>query len=795
LKRKRKAYSVKKIRVTGYLVLALAFWGGVDSSSTYGQRPKRPFTVAEDIGLTLFNVQGGGSPELHFSPDGKFFAVWTERGRLDLNQVEDSLRFYRTQDIEDYLKSGGEQPPKPAWVVTLSGKQNPVIDKWRWAGDSSGVAFLQSKREGADAGQQLVLADLRKKKIEPLMPSAEDVRVFDVRDREHFVYVVANHSRGERTLEAESRTGSFVATGKDIGSLLFPDLPIVSRWSGPSTKELWAVVDGKRFEVKHNGTPPDFEERSISLSSDGKSVGTLAPVDDVPPSWTKLYLPPPFLAYGGGSYKPQHAIQAGHGTAKQYVRIDLKSGAAQAFVDAPSMGSVGIITGEGPPAWSSDGQTVLLPGTFLKAQESEQARPCVALVNLRTNSSACVVTPKEGYTQNTDPVDNYHEPVDPIVDARFGANDSRQVLVTFDTEDGTPGRTTSYEQGDDGAWRATGETIGAVEDGPDGLAIKIKESYKEPPLLVAARKEVSKVVWNPNSQLENTELAEVSIYKWKDAEGREWEGGLYKPVGYQPGRRYPLVIQTHGFAESQFLPSGLMSTAFAAQELAGAGILVLQTAYGNRNCPISTPSEAPCSVGLIAAAANQLVGEGLADPERIGIIGFSRTCYYVMEALTTNPIPFKAASITDGVMGDYFQYLLSPNGEYEEVIGAKPFGEGLEKWLKRSPGFRLDKVGTPLLVNAASRGGALEMWLPYSGLRSLQKPVDLIVLNSSEHVLTNPAARAASQGGSVDWFRFWLQGYEDPDPAKAEQYKRWRGLHELQAANEKERGAHETAAH
>ena len=46
----------------------------------------------------------------------------------------------------------------------------------------------------------------------------------------------------------------------------------------------------------------------------------------------------------------------------------------------------------------------------------------------------------------------------------------------------------------------------------------------------------------------------------------------------------------------------------------------------------------------------------------------------------------------------------------------------------------------------------------------------------------------ASQGGSVDWFRFWLQGYEDPDPAKAEQYKRWRGLRKMQSDNEKSAG-------
>ena len=59
------------------------------------------------------------------------------------------------------------------------------------------------------------------------------------------------------------------------------------------------------------------------------------------------------------------------------------------------------------------------------------------------------------------------------------------------------------------------------------------------------------------------------------------------------------------------------------------------------------------------------------------------------------------------------------------------------------------------------------------------------LLNSDDHVLTNPVARMASQGGSVDWFRFWLQGYEDPNPTKADRYKRWRELKTLQVENEK----------
>ena len=63
--------------------------------------------------------------------------------------------------------------------------------------------------------------------------------------------------------------------------------------------------------------------------------------------------------------------------------------------------------------------------------------------------------------------------------------------------------------------------------------------------------------------------------------------------------------------------------------------------------------------------------------------------------------------------------------------------------------------------------------------------VEVVMLKDThEHNLGNPAARMASQGGSVDWFRFWLQNYEDPDPAKAEQYARWRELRQLQEEND-----------
>jgi hypothetical protein len=64
----------------------------------------------------------------------------------------------------------------------------------------------------------------------------------------------------------------------------------------------------------------------------------------------------------------------------------------------------------------------------------------------------------------------------------------------------------------------------------------------------------------------------------------------------------------------------------------------------------------------------------------------------------------------------------------------------------------------------------------------------LVLLQPGTHVETNPQQRLATQGTNLDWFRFWLKDYEDPNPDKKEQYRRWEHLRELRDANAKTAG-------
>jgi dipeptidyl aminopeptidase/acylaminoacyl peptidase len=543
----------------------------------------------------------------------------------------------------------------------------------------------------------------------------------------------------------------------------------------PPRHALWAVIDGKRFEVKHDGAAvfpvSRGEVQGLALSPDGGSVIAALPVPEAPESWQTLY-PPPFKSRVS-------QIRAGRSSARQWVRINLHTGSIQSLTDAPinPQGSWGWIFAG--PTWSSDGQAVLLPGTFVKSKDNAPSRPCVAVVDLASNTRTCVEMLK-GRTE-TGVEEGFHH----LQEVRFVAGNKNRVLVRFRNHpDIYSFGSTEYERTADGTWSVVGQRSGDFGVGPDGFGVRVKQGLNEPPLVVATYKQESRVIWDPNPQLKNVDLGQATVYEWKDKEGREWRGGLFKPSGYKPGLRYPLVIQTHGFTESKFVPSGTLPSAFAARELAAAGIVVLQVP--DTVCVSGTPDEGPCGASGYESAANQLVSEGLVDPERIGIIGFSRSCWSVMVMLTTTPLHLKAASVTDGVMADYFQYMktVDQGGGYDSMIGTPPFGKGLQQWLKASPGFNLDKITAPLSVVAEGPSSLLFMWGPYAGLRYLKKPVDLILLNTRQHVLTNPAVRMASQGGSVDWFRFWLQDYEDPGLAKKEQYERWRGLRKMQEENE-----------
>lgn len=765
------------------LILCLLLALGVHLANLPCDAAKRRFTVADDIGLWTFGVDG--SKPFMFSPDGKYVEVETEHGRLDLNRAEATLRIFRTEDIRQFLVHPDiKGEPSAVWELSKSTyKDAPIISDVHWLADSSGFAFLAKTASG---NNELLLADIRTKTAHALTSETQDVTAFDIRDENNFVYTVPSSIIRTRALE-KSQAVSIVATGHFLDDLMFPEslYPLRSQWHDRS--ELWAVVEGKSFRVedKSSGQPiPLYREgqAALSLAPDGRSVATALAVANIPQEWEMLYPPTPYSIHRRikAGRQDLSAID-GQLYVSEYVVIDLCSGKVKPITNTPIADAAGW---ESFPSadWSADGQFVVLSNIFVPSNAdtslSQLSRPCVAVVDLVKGSTSCLERMK-GYSS-----DRYEEGFHWINSVRFVPGSDSQVIVSYSMVDGPLGSTT-YERASDQSWTATTEAQKPVNH--DGsIEVSVKQDLNDPPVLVATDRSTnaSRIFLEPNPQLKDIELGEASVFKWIDKRGRDWVGGLYTPPDYVRGRRYPLVIQPHGFLNHLFIPSGLFTSAHAARELAAKGIMVLQVA----DCPYTaTPEEASCNVAGYEAAVERLAAEGSVDPNRLGIIGFSRTCYYVMDALTTSTLLFKAASVTSGVLMGYVNYIeevdAQGNNLREEpvIYGAQPFGGGLQPWLKRSPEFNMDKVKTPLQVVAIGAPDVHWMWEPYAALRYLNKPVDLVVLTQEgTHPLTNPAQRMVSQGGTVDWFDFWLNGHEDPDPAKTEQYERWRELRRLQ---------------
>jgi dienelactone hydrolase len=254
-----------------------------------------------------------------------------------------------------------------------------------------------------------------------------------------------------------------------------------------------------------------------------------------------------------------------------------------------------------------------------------------------------------------------------------------------------------------------------------------------------------------------------------------WRGGLLYPPHFDATKRYPLVIQTYGFKPGVFIidHQARGSSAFAAQAFANEGMLVLllpEPAVDSQSREWFTAHQQG-----IEAAIDRLDALALIDRTKVGIIGFSATGNPVQHMLTFSDYDIAAAwGISLSAYASMFGHPAPAMLSDEDMMQAHPWGDGLALWTQRDPSLHVDRVRAALRIE--TYGPVSDYWDTYVLMRRQHKPADLIVFPNGWHQLRNPRQRLDSLQGNVDWFSFWLQGREDPDPIKEDQYRRWRGL-------------------
>ena len=149
-----------------------------------------------------------------------------------------------------------------------------------------------------------------------------------------------------------------------------------------------------------------------------------------------------------------------------------------------------------------------------------------------------------------------------------------------------------------------------------------------------------------------TGLLDPEVVRYASKDGLEISAILYKPLGFQPGLRYPAVLWIHGGPEGQDVLNFDPWALYLAQQ----GYLVLEpnyrggSGYGEKFRNLNVEDSGGGEVEDVVAGAHYLITQGLADPGRIGIGGGSHGGTMVAYAVTKKPEVFKAAIDLYGVV-------------------------------------------------------------------------------------------------------------------------------------------------
>lgn len=502
----------------------------------------------------------------------------------------------------------------------------------------------------------------------------------------------------------------------------------------------------------------------VEFSPDGRQLIVSGSPETIPVSWRH---------FRSGNYITQGIEEAAtvgrtaflaRQVAQLYL-VDLATLRVRPVADLPNADRLAV-------KWSPSGRELLVGPTFLPGDDADPAATM--------GRAVAIVDPRTGRYVRVGPPDIE---VGPAPELEW--LDQDRIRVRSEAGERRFRRTAA-------GWALA--EVAAIAPTPAAISFRIAQDANMPPTIIARdrRSGDERSLLDPNPGLsQRFRLGRVEGLSWQDASGRTWRGRLYLPVDYRADRRFPLVIQTHGFtplSEFSLYGKGPASpglgpgfSIYAAQVLANRNIAVLQTDNVSARDLFGSPREADAAMAAYEGAIRALDARGLIDDARVGLAGFSRTGWHVEHALAHSGFRFAAAIASDNFDGSYMQSLLIPGDSAADAIGAPAFGPGLRTWFERSPAFNADRITTPLRLQLESGGmiHALSHWEMFSRLRRLGRPVELYIVPDIErgsHALQNPRQVLASQDGAIDWFDFWLNGREDPRPAKREQYLRWRGL-------------------
>jgi dipeptidyl aminopeptidase/acylaminoacyl peptidase len=329
------------------------------------------------------------------------------------------------------------------------------------------------------------------------------------------------------------------------------------------------------------------------------------------------------------------------------------------------------------------------------------------------------------------------------------------------------------------------------------LALCVQESMTRPPALVRVNLANGKIAPVASISPRHDEIAPLSVQPrtWVNRHGYKATGYVILPRAYREGQRYPAIIVTHGSdADDRFFNHGNQWN-YPVQLFAERGYVVLLI-----NDPKPQQAEALLAaykawirgsgppepetlqrliwingVHSFEDAVTELAVEGLVDPDRVGIAGYSRGSQMVNVAVTQSTM-FRAASSGDGGFLEPAGYA-SSGDSYNPVYGGPPLSDHIVQYRRFAPSLNAAKICTPVLQQVASASPSQAQL--FEALRRERVPTQISyypgasAASDETHLFHIPSNRLLAMRENMVWFDYWLLGTRDSDVPFPERLAEW----------------------
>jgi dipeptidyl aminopeptidase/acylaminoacyl peptidase len=316
--------------------------------------------------------------------------------------------------------------------------------------------------------------------------------------------------------------------------------------------------------------------------------------------------------------------------------------------------------------------------------------------------------------------------------------------------------------------------ITSFDFSPDGnLRTEVASSGKEFAEIRTAKRNLvgpTTPLTNLNAHTRNWKYPTVKHITWKAPDGTEVGGVLELPPDYKPGDKLPLVVAMHGGPTTASKAELVYDAHNGRLYFAANGYAVLapnyrgSTGYGDKFVTDLIGNENDIEVKDILAGIQHLIKEGIADPDRIGVMGWSNGGYLTNCLITLKdpPVKIKAASSGAGILDTVAEWGFNDEPAYPMVFKKGLPWETADIYRKTSPTYDLGNAKTPTLIHV----GGNDVRCPpghsrmlYRALKEYNKvPSELVVYPGEPHGLTKLSNRRAKMEWDLAWFDHYLKG-------------------------------------